>query len=182
MKTLASSILKFANPILAQTMYIFKSPRVGGEVNPHQDSTYLITHPLSCQAIWVALDDATVENGCLWGIPGSHKTTPITYYMKAERKKVYDENGKFLRYDSSIRYEPEEPPKYKVENDVPLEMNKGSIVLFDGAFVHYSNHNHSNKRRHAFTMHMFEGTAKWDEGNWLQRTPENPFRYMYDQK
>jgi len=62
-KTLAKDVLQFINPILVQTMYIFKSPKVGGEVSPHQDSTYLTSHPLSCKAIWVALDDATQENG-----------------------------------------------------------------------------------------------------------------------
>ena len=163
-------------------MYIFKSPRIGGEVNPHQDSTYLISNPLSCRAIWVALDDATQENGCMWGIPGSHKTTPIDYYMKAQRKKILDKDGKFSHYESSIRYDPQEPPKYKLENEVPLEMKKGSIVLFDGQFVHWSDHNYSDKRRHAFTMHMVESeNTTWDKENWLQRTDENPFRLMLEQ-
>jgi phytanoyl-CoA hydroxylase len=62
-KNLSKHILNFTNPVLVQTMYIFKSPRVGGEVNPHQDSTYIISNPLSCKAIWVALDDANKENG-----------------------------------------------------------------------------------------------------------------------
>ena len=62
-KSLASSVLGFSSPLMIQTMYIFKSPKVGGEVTPHQDSTYLISNPLSCKAIWVALDDATKENG-----------------------------------------------------------------------------------------------------------------------
>ena len=62
-KSLALNVLNYINPTLVQTMYIFKSPKVGGEVNPHQDSTYLISNPLSCKAIWVALDDATKENG-----------------------------------------------------------------------------------------------------------------------
>mmetsp|Transcript_20024 Transcript_20024/g.17698 ORF Transcript_20024/g.17698 Transcript_20024/m.17698 type:complete len:260 (+) Transcript_20024:2-781(+) len=90
-KSLATNVLNFINPMMIQTMYIFKSPKVGGEVNPHQDSTYLISDPLSCKAIWVALDDANKENGCMYGIPGSHKTTPIDYYMKAERKEITDE-------------------------------------------------------------------------------------------
>lgn len=181
-KTLAKDVLRFVDPILVQTMYIFKSPKVGGEVTPHQDSTYLISNPLSCKAIWVALDDATKENGCMWGIPGSHKTTPIEYYMKAERKEVYDDNGKLVKRDSKVSYDPEEPPKYTIKDDVPLEMKKGSIVLFDGAFVHYSKHNYSNKRRHAFTIHMVESKeTTWDKGNWLQRTPEVPFRKMFEQ-
>lgn len=163
-------------------MYIFKSPKVGGEVNPHQDSTYIISRPLSCKAIWVALDDATVENGCMWGMPGSHKTTPIDYYMKAERQPIMGEDGKFSHYESKVRYDPEEPPKYEIKDQVPLEMKKGSIVLFDGAFVHYSDHNYSDMRRHAFTMHMVETQdTVWDQENWLQRTEDTPFRLMLEQ-
>lgn len=41
-------------------MYIFKNPRIGGEVKPHTDNTYLITNPLSVTGIWIALHDATV--------------------------------------------------------------------------------------------------------------------------
>mmetsp|Transcript_10134 Transcript_10134/g.9998 ORF Transcript_10134/g.9998 Transcript_10134/m.9998 type:complete len:166 (+) Transcript_10134:579-1076(+) len=163
-------------------MYIFKSAKVGGEVNPHQDNTYIISNPLSCKAIWVALDDATKENGCMWGIPGSHKTTPIDYYMKAKRTEIKHQDGSFSHYESSVFYEPENPPEYTIENEVPLEMKKGSIVLFDGSFVHYSDHNYSNKKRHAFTMHMVETKdTVWSKDNWLQRTPDNPFRLMLEQ-
>lgn len=181
-KTLAMNVLNFINPVLVQTMYIFKSPKVGGEVNPHQDSTYLISDPLTCKAVWVALDDATKQNGCMWGMPGTQKTIPIEYYMKAQRKEILDKNGKFEKYESSIRYDPHDPPKYDIKDPVPLEMKKGSIVLFDGAFVHYSDHNYSDRRRHAFTMHMVEShNSTWHKENWLQRTPENPFRKMLEQ-
>jgi phytanoyl-CoA hydroxylase len=52
-------------------MYIFKGAKLGGAVNPHTDNTYLFTNPLSCVGFWIALHDASTENGCLWGIPGS---------------------------------------------------------------------------------------------------------------
>ena len=46
-------------------------------MDAHTDNTYLITNPLSVLGVWVAIEDATVENGCMWGIPKSHniKTT-----------------------------------------------------------------------------------------------------------
>lgn len=53
-----------------QSMLIFKQPFVGGEVVPHQDSSFLATSPLSCVGIWLALEDATRDNGCLWALPG----------------------------------------------------------------------------------------------------------------
>jgi phytanoyl-CoA hydroxylase len=45
----------------------------GGAVFSHQDSTFLFTTPYqSCLGLWLALDDATLANGCLWVRPGSH--------------------------------------------------------------------------------------------------------------
>lgn len=42
-------------------------------VTPHQDSTFLHTNPMKLVGFWFALEDVTLENGCLWFIPGSHK-------------------------------------------------------------------------------------------------------------
>ena len=86
-KTICASILKYRNPILAQSMYIFKSAKVGGEIIPHQDSSYLTTNPLTCKGFWFALDDADENNGWLWGIPGSHKTVPINSFWKLKTEK-----------------------------------------------------------------------------------------------
>ena len=58
------------HPLLLQGMYIFKQPTIGGEVTCHQDSTFLYTEPPAIAGLWFALEDATVENGCLWAIPG----------------------------------------------------------------------------------------------------------------
>ena len=41
-------------------------------VVPHQDGTFLFNEPLKIMGVWIALEDATIENGCLWFIPGSH--------------------------------------------------------------------------------------------------------------
>src|SRR6266542_1279670 len=62
--------LGYAEPLLLQSMYIFKQPNIGGEVACHQDATFLYTEPPSVTGFWVALDGATQENGCMWAIPG----------------------------------------------------------------------------------------------------------------
>jgi len=59
--------------LLLQSMYIFKNPRIGGEVGCHQDATFLYTDPITVTGFWFALEDATLENGCLWAEPGGHK-------------------------------------------------------------------------------------------------------------
>ena len=53
-----------------QGMYIFKQPRIGTQVTPHQDGTFLYNDPLKLVGLWFPVDDATLENGCLWYIPG----------------------------------------------------------------------------------------------------------------
>lgn len=52
---------------------LLQQPGIGGEVIPHQDNTFMYTEPLSLLGFWWALEDATIENGCLWVLPKSHK-------------------------------------------------------------------------------------------------------------
>ena len=42
-------------------------------VTPHQDSSFLHTEPMKIVGVWLALEDVTLDNGCLWFIPGSHQ-------------------------------------------------------------------------------------------------------------
>lgn len=57
-----------------QSMYIFKQAKFGSSVPPHQDSTFLHTSPTQTViGFWLALENSTEDNGCLWFIPGSHK-------------------------------------------------------------------------------------------------------------
>lgn len=57
--------------------FFFQQPGIGGEVVPHQDNSFLYTQPTTCTGLWLALEDATITNGCLWAIPGSHKSTSL---------------------------------------------------------------------------------------------------------
>jgi len=66
-------ICKISTPSLVQSMYIYKQPRIGGEVSIHQDNWFLHTDPLSCCGLWFSIEDATEDNGCLYAVPGSHK-------------------------------------------------------------------------------------------------------------
>jgi phytanoyl-CoA hydroxylase len=54
------------DPLALQSMYIFKQPGIGGEVGCHQDATFLYTDPVTVTGFWFALEDATLDNGCLW--------------------------------------------------------------------------------------------------------------------
>lgn len=62
--------------------YGAQQPKIGGEVQPHQDSSFLYTDPPSVVGLWWALEDATLENGCLWSLPGSHASGVARRFFK----------------------------------------------------------------------------------------------------
>jgi phytanoyl-CoA hydroxylase len=65
-------------------MLILKHTKIGGVVDTHQDSTFLYTEPNTCIGFWFALEDATIENGCLWAKTGGHHTSLRSRFSKKE--------------------------------------------------------------------------------------------------
>ena len=150
----------FNDPRLLQSMYICKNAHIGGEVNCHQDSTFLYTEPESCIGFWVAIEDATVQNGCLYAESGGHKG-PL-------RKLFQDKDGNLQMQeldDTAFR-----------EADTELSAPKGSLVLLHGRLPHLSGANTSSRSRHAYALHIIEGNAKYPSDNWLQRGAEHPLQ------
>lgn len=156
--------LGYHDPRLLQSMVICKQPEIGGAVPPHQDSTFLYTDKPSAVGFWIALEDATVENGCLSFAPGSHKRAPV--------------KERFVRKEGGTAFEPvlrnrqwprdfqnEEPRK---EEYVLGEVKAGSLVLIHGNILHKSEKNLSQKGRIIYTFHLIEGDEVYDERNWLQ--------------
>mgnify|MGYP001086998093 CR=1 FL=1 len=149
-------------PLLLQSMYIFKQPRIGGEVVCHTDHTYLWTDPPSVTGFWFAIDDATTENGCMWALPGGHRLAPksrsrLNAARTATELEVFD------------------PAPYPREGLVPLEAERGTLVLLHGLLPHLSGPNRSDRPRHAYTLHAIDARATYADDNWLQR-PNLPLR------
>ncbi|XP_057675123.1 phytanoyl-CoA dioxygenase domain-containing protein 1 isoform X2 [Corythoichthys intestinalis] len=161
--------LGLVHPVVLQSMYIFKQPGIGGEVTPHQDATFLYTEPLGrVTGFWVALEDATVHNGCLWFIPGSHNCG-IT------RRMVRTSPGSVLQTDF-IGTERD----YDGDRFVPAEVKKGGVVLIHGQVVHRSAENVSSDSRHVYTFHLMEAQdTHWSADNWLQPSEKLPFPALY---
>lgn len=63
-----------AYEVTCKDLMNWQQPGIGGEVVPHQDNSFLYTEPTTCTGLWLALEDATITNGCLWAIPGSQKS------------------------------------------------------------------------------------------------------------
>lgn len=152
----------FVEPLLLQSMYIFKQPRIGGEVNCHTDHTFLWTEPASVVGFWIAIDDATVENGCMWALPGGHR-------IPARTRSRMNESRTATVTDVL------DPTPYPTEGLVPLEAPRGTLVVLHGLLPHLSGPNLSDKPRHAYTVHVIDGTAHYLPDNWLHR-PHLPLR------
>ncbi len=144
-------------PQLWQTMYIFKQPRIGGKVRWHQDASYLVTEPAGVMGLWIALEDANVDNGCLWVEPGGHRS-PLR-----ERYEV-DWSTR-----TGVLRDLDDTPWPTFADAVPLEVSAGSVVVFHDHLPHASEPNRSSASRHAFTMHVAEHGAAWAPNGWLQR-------------
>ncbi|TPX18048.1 uncharacterized protein E0L32_011867 [Thyridium curvatum] len=176
--------LGFADPRCLQSMVICKQPEIGGAVPPHQDSTFLYTDPPSAVGFWYALEDATLENGCLSFLPGSHRWAPVSKRLVRKpgnvgTEMVDNEGPKFPpgdEYGEDKRMEGEsENGKY-----IPGEVKAGSLVLIHGNLLHKSEKNLSQKGRIIYTFHVIEGGdgRKYDERNWLQ-PPKEGFTKLY---
>lgn len=135
-----SSLMRavLAHPVLTQTLSTLVGPDVkamqsmlfikaSGKPGQawHQDEDYIPTRDRSLIGAWIALDDATVENGCLWIIPGSHKPGILW------KQEWHGDH----RFDCAL--EAKDFP-YTESDEVPVEVKKGSIVLFNGYTLHRS--------------------------------------------
>jgi phytanoyl-CoA hydroxylase len=157
----AAAAIGFAEPLLLQSMYIFKQPRIGGEVTCHQDSAFLHTEPLSCVGFWFALEDATEANGCMWAEPGGHRR-PL--------------RQRFVRDAGGARMIDLDPAPLPTEGLVPLPAPKGSLVLLHGSVPHRSGPNLSAVSRQAYTLHLIDGATRCSPDIWLRRGPAMPLR------
>src|SRR5687768_11383759 len=150
------------NCYLLQSMYIFKQPNIGGEVTCHQDSTFLYTEPIDIAGLWFALEDATIENGCLWALPGGHRRG-----LKSRWRRSQHGHMEFEVFDN-------EP--WPEDGLIPLEVPKGTLILLHGLLPHCSFEKRSQRSRHAYTLHLIGANANYPADNWLQRSAEMPLK------
>ena len=161
----AAKTVGLDDPLLLQSMYIFKGPYIGGEVTCHQDSTFLYTDPISCVGFWFALQDATLENGCLWAIPGGHRLG----LRKRFARNVAGDNSAGTHFEVSGE-------DIAADGAVPIEAKAGTLVALHGLVPHLSGPNRSANSRHAYSLHMIDASAHYPADNWLQRPSPMPLR------
>ena len=135
-----------------QSMLFVKAPGKPGQ-SWHQDEYYIPTRDCSLTGAWVAIDDADLENGCLWVVPRTHR--PAKIYTRA----LYD-GQKYGEHDTI------DPTLFDEERAVPVEVKSGSVVFFNGYLLHSSGRNMSESRfRRALVNHYMsaESYLPWDQ-------------------
>jgi len=129
-----------------QSMLFIKSEGKPGQAW-HQDEFFIPTRDRSLTAVWIALDDSTIENGCLWVLPGSH-ARGVIYPAREQDDPRFDCTTE--AYDFP----------YRDEDSVPVEIPSGTAVIFNGYLLHRSLQN-SGKHgyRRALTNHYMSAES-----------------------
>lgn len=144
-----------------QSMLFVKGPGKAGQAW-HQDEFYIPTRDKSLIGVWIAIDDASVENGCLWIIPGSHKPG----YIMSRVDNNSDEYADVDTIDVS---------SYKQEEIIPVEVKSGAVVFFNGYLLHSSKRNKTTGNfRTALVNHYMsaESMLPWDQDGKLPSTED----------
>jgi ectoine hydroxylase-related dioxygenase (phytanoyl-CoA dioxygenase family) len=109
---------------------VFFVKESGGAAIPwHQDRDFLLLEPDVSVSVWLAIDESTLENGCLQVVPGSHRV-PLDHTPRTSADA----------FDASV----EDVDRAKA---VPVELRAGEFVLFRPAILHHSAANPSPRRR-----------------------------------
>ncbi len=157
-----AAALGLAQPQVWQSQLIFKQPHIGGEVGWHQDASFFVTDPHTVTTYWFALEDATLDNGCLWVQPGGH--------LGPLREQYVCEGGRLAMRPLDAT------PWPAMSQARPLPVAAGTLVVFHGLLPHCSLANRSARSRLAYTLHVTDASAAYSPLNWLQRGPELPVR------
>jgi phytanoyl-CoA hydroxylase len=132
---MADALVKIIGPNVKamQSMLFIKSEGKPGQAW-HQDEFFIPTRDRSLTAVWIALDDATIENGCLWVLPGSHRRG-VLYPAREQVDPRFDCTTE--AYDFP----------YSDDDSVPVEVPAGTAVIFNGYLLHRSL---ENSGRHGY--------------------------------
>ena len=129
-----------------------KPPKIGSKTPWHQDGNYWPIHPLSTCSVWIALDDSTIENGCLKFVAGSHKE------KKIQSHKLNNSKGLSLPRELEKKFIDEK----KIVN---VTLESGQMSFHDVFIMHSSELNKSNKPRRALTMRFMPLSSFYDHNS-----------------
>jgi phytanoyl-CoA hydroxylase len=137
----AMNILLKDTPVLLQDMALLKPPHIGREKPWHQDNAFFdIDHQATVIGVWIALDQAIPENGCMHIIPGSHLAGPKIHFQRRD----------FQICDTDVA----------VQEVTAVPLEPGGALLFHSLLHHGTPPSQSNKRRRAVQYHYRPSQAQ----------------------
>lgn len=140
------------NIVLFSSHIICKPKGDGLAVPWHQDATYWFLEPMNVVNCWLAIDDSTLENGCMRVIPGSHHAGQLRH----ETPKVAEKGYLFHEQLSKGRLE-----EFEGLPIVDIVLRSGEFSLHHHYVVHGSRPNTSDKRRCGYVMRYMPATTKF---------------------
>jgi ectoine hydroxylase-related dioxygenase (phytanoyl-CoA dioxygenase family) len=135
--------------ILWGSQVFCKPPFTGKAIPWHQDGQYWPIRPLASCSVWIALDDATPENGCMRFIPGSHAAGSVYRHRISERKDV-------------VLNQEVDPSQFDASSALDDVLEAGEFSLHDVFLIHGSNANTSSRRRGAFVIRYMPATSVFE--------------------
>jgi hypothetical protein len=133
------------NVKMMQSMLFIKSAGKPGQAW-HQDEAHIPTRDRSLTAVWIALDDATVHNGCLWVIPGSHRPG-VLHPVREQHDARFDCTDEAYGFG------------YDPNDAVPVEIPAGTALIFNGYLLHRSLPNTATGTRRALVNHYMSAES-----------------------
>ena len=167
-----AQILKFVEQLIGNHFALWNSsffakPAYNGFETPwHQDGQYWPISPLATCTVWLAIDDANEENGCLRFIKGSHKDKKLKQHSRNNKTNL-------TLHQELSKEELDESKK------VSLILKRGQISLHDVYMVHGSKENKSPKSRRAMTMRFMPLTSKFNHDFVFDSDPKFKINKIY---
>jgi hypothetical protein len=127
-----------------QTMALVKPPEIGSAKDWHQDTPYFAIAPVAaCVGIWLALDAATTENGCMQFVPGSHRDGPRPHVQGPTGWRLAEADARVAQAAA-----------------VPVPVPAGTAIIFDANTLHFTDINRSQRRRRAIQYHYVSASTR----------------------
>ncbi|MDI9334335.1 MAG: phytanoyl-CoA dioxygenase family protein [Cytophagales bacterium] len=138
------------NDVILWGAHVFCKPAGDGFETPwHQDGHYWPIRPLATCTVWVALEESTVENGCLRVIPKSHANKQLHEHLHEDRQDLtLQQRMKAGSFDENTA--------------VDIELQPGQMSLHDVYMIHGAKANTSRKRRTGVALRYMPSTSLFD--------------------
>lgn len=149
------------NIALWNSSFFAKPAQVGTKTPWHQDGEYWPINPLATCTVWIAIDAATTENGCLKVIPGSHRNKELAQH--------HENNADGLALNLELN-----PDQFDEAEAANIVLEPGQVSLHDVFLYHGSEANTSDHPRRGMTLRYMPTSSVYQHGAATRRSKDGP--------